>query len=212
MSKDPTQKQCTICGARLNNGVCSFCAADDSYIKRDIEQYNEIDSETSDVSFKLALALVKNIELWEKAQRRPVEHYFMKLEKEKGLRLKSNSLKQAYYVGRAFPDLLDCPPKKRLSFSCYREIATAGISQETKEKIRLIAEEERMKRDEVRRLIKRECKNEWIGNPALGEEIIYLYDEDFMREIAAYLERHRGGIKRGTIVILKYRNKRRKKK
>ena len=188
---------------------CLFCAQEGVYFQRDVEVYAGIYIKTSNVSFELAFELDRRIKIWKEASKNLYLGDYLKAIKEsERIRWSENSLRQAYTVALEFPDLSE-KSENRLCFSSYREIANSGISLEEKHKIRKIAENEKLRFEEVRKLIKKEYKKEEVkktNNSEIKEGIVYHTDEDFVKEIKEFFQRHKD-LKGGTTIILKYKNR-----
>lgn len=188
---------------------CFFCAQEGIYFQRDTEVYEEIYIKTSNVSFELAFELDKRIKIWKEATKNPcLGDYFKAIKKSKRIRWSENSLRQAYSVALEFPDLSE-KRENRLCFSSYREIANSGISPEEKQEIRKIAEDEKLRFEEVRKLIKTEYKKEEVKETVdseIKEEIVYHTGEDFVKEIKKFLQRHKD-LEAGTTIILEFKKK-----
>lgn len=187
---------------------CFFCAQEGVYFQRDTEVFEEIYSKTSNLSFELAFELAKRIRIWREATEDPyLGNYFKAIKKSQKIRWSENSLRQAYAVALEFPDLAE-ERQNRLCFSIYREIANAGISPEEKQGIRKTAEDEKLHFAEARKLIKTKSKRKEAAKKddiEIKEEIIFHTEEDFLKKIREFLQRHKD-LEGGTTITLRFKN------
>jgi len=188
---------------------CHFCAQEGVYFQRDTEVFEGIYLKSSNLSFELAFELDKRIKIWKEASKNLyLGDYFKAIKKSERIRWSENSLRQAYTVALEFPDLAE-KRENRLCFSSYREIANAGISSEEKQEILKIAEDEKLRFEEVRKLIKNEYKKEEvqeIDNSEIKEEIVYHTEEDFIKNIKKFIQSHKD-LEGGTTITLKFKKR-----
>lgn len=181
---------------------CGFCAKRGIYFKEDASAYEAIYKKTGNISFELAFEIAKRVERWEEAGKDgSLESYFKQIESIMKSGWGRNSLKKAYYVARDFPDLVD-PNKVKLSFSNYKEIVTARLSDINKLKIRQAAEEKGLNSKKIRMLIK-EYQEKVVVNKVENkkETITFHTKEDFLKEVDNFLQRN-NELEAGTRIIL----------
>ena len=183
---------------------CFFCAQGGLYFQRDIEVYEGMYSKTSNLSFELAFELVQRIKVWKEATKNlNLRDYFKAIKKSQKILWSENSLRQAYSVALEFSDLLE-KKQNRLCFSSYREIANSGISSEAKVEIRKTAEEEGLSFKEVRKLIKEKSKRKEEDNVIeIKEKIIFRTEENFLKLIEEFLQKHKD-LEYGTTITLNF--------
>ncbi len=174
-------------GKRVNK-ICYLCSYSKANPGQDAYAYNDLYSNKIDnSSFELACLLSENINLWVKTYDNPEENYFREIENSGKLKFSMNTLRQTYYVIRDFKDVLESSNRK-MSFSCYREIASSGITDEQKVEVRKIAETEKMTQREVRAYIKRVYKNQRIEIHKRIFDFSTL--ENALKEIEIFLKDH----------------------
>lgn len=139
------------------NGVCPLCYESDSFIIKDIFRYNELylyisqnEVKNEKSNFELSKELQERCDRWVKIFNKPKKEYFDKLKKESGLRYTPKYLYRIYRVSEIFPDLGESPT---LNFCVYEKIANSKISQEDKNRIKVIAEENKLSVRKVKELI-----------------------------------------------------------
>ena len=190
------------------NGYCPGCVMSNAYAQRDASKITELYGQVSLSSFKLAAILAEGLKRWKEYHKLSAEKYFKEIVKFAKLDLTFISLKQIYYTGKTFPDLL-CGPEPKLSFTCYREIAIAAISEEGKKKVRQMAEEEKMTSSDVRRLIKNQPKKEKPKTRKKQEieaVITYHSDNDFIKKIKEdFLDKYKENLYGGVPINLKFK-------
>lgn len=181
------------------NNICYACTGGKADPRLDIDIYNDLYSNKIDnSSFEMACLLSKNINLWTETYSMPEENYFREIENSKGLAFSVNTLRQAYYVIRDFNDILESSNRK-MSFSCYREIASSHIPDEQKAEIRKIAEAEKMTQREVRNYIWKNYKNQTVDISTTTFDVSSI--ENSMIEIENFLKDH--NVKTGDEITMK---------
>lgn len=181
------------------NKICYACTWGKVDPRLDIDIYNNLYSNKIDnSSFEMACLLSKNINLWATTYSMPEENYFREIENSKRLIFSVNTLRQAYYVIRDFNDILESSNRK-MSFSCYREIATSHITDEQKAEIRKIAETDKMTQRAVRNYIKKNYKNQTVISYTTTFDVSSM--ENSLMEIENFMKDH--NVKKGDEITIK---------
>jgi len=136
---------------------------DDAFFKQEARKLSISYDLTRRIRFDVAFKMWDSFKEWQ--DRNPhskMGHkYFLREYIKAGdLKQKEKNLRAAFYVAKVFPDLETISNRKK-SFECYRGIATARLSQETKESLRTVMEQvDDIKSPQVKRMIKEAKKNE----------------------------------------------------
>lgn len=199
-------KQTCIHG-KEETDTCFHCASTGVYSRQDACAYAEIYKRSGSVSFELAFELKRRVERWKEGTKSlALEFYFKEIGKNKKIGWGINSLKQAYYVAMQFPEL-DKAEKQKCSFTVYREIANADLSDDQKNEIRTRTETEGLTTQKVRRIIQSEYKNR--NSQEVSESIKYHSDQDFLKKVQEFIAQHEVEPGRCIMVTLKYIKERR---
>jgi RNA polymerase subunit RPABC4/transcription elongation factor Spt4 len=164
--------------------ICPTCKSDNVYIQKDIESLAKRYNKRKPNNFALAFDLKEKFNYWRKIyQINSFGYYLHELEEIGNLKFKPNTLKHAYYVARAFPDL-ENEDKRKLCFSAYSEIANSRLSREEKKKEREKAEEtENVTVNQIRNIIAKKLKDRTIK-----ERFRYDNNEKFLKEIDSFVK------------------------
>jgi len=154
-------------GVSLSEQICHFCLIEGNYITKDELKYlgfyekdgNGLsESEKSSNSFDLASEVMKRVEFWTTIYKTSNKEYFKKYKRHFYTGYTTKYLKRIYFFGLVFPDLLDNPERRILSFSHYKTIANSKLPLNEKHKIREIAEEKKLKIYQIKRFITKSNK------------------------------------------------------
>lgn len=178
---------------------------------KDAQVLRNIHNKKSDYIYILAAKLPRMVERWIKDTGIKTLRYHLK-ELTKKVPHSINTLRQAYYIGKCFPDLIHDPFKRILPQSCYREIAGADIenSEVEKSKLRWEAEEENYTVSQIRDILHERYK---IGRKDRIEKRFEYYPpvSQFVKEIGQYILKHKEIIEGSEIrIIAKFPKKEKK--
>jgi len=164
--------------------ICPACKSSNAYIQKDIESLTNRYNKRKPNNFALAFDLKNKFNHWCKIyQINSFDYYLHELEEMGNLKFEPNTLKHAYYVARAFPDL-ENEDKRKLCFSAYSEIANSRLSREEKKKEREKAEEmENVTVNQIRNIIAKKLKDRTIK-----ERFRYDNNEQFLKELDSFVK------------------------
>lgn len=185
--------------------LCWHCR--DTYAQEDLKYYKAIFDRKGGITFDVAFNLAKRFDRWSELHKsKSIDKYLKELKKTKELQWEINTLKQAYYVVKAFNDL-DKRENRKLRFSHYREIANAYLAPERKQGLRAEAENRGgITVKEIRKLIESEA-NALPEKKTAARTIIYHTEEQFLKDVKAFLDEHTW-IEQGTSLTISGKNKR----
>ncbi|MBF0572107.1 MAG: hypothetical protein HQL12_09615 [Candidatus Omnitrophica bacterium] len=138
---------------------------DDVFFKQEIKELTSSFDLTKKARFEVAFKMWDSFQKWQNRGAGGMGYkYFLKGYIRAGkLQSKEKNLRAAFYVAKAFPDLED-ESKRTKSYECYRMIATAHLSEETKRSLRIAIEQnDDIKSPQIVRMIKEAQKNEGKG-------------------------------------------------
>lgn len=180
-------KKLTICvhGVDKNRPEpCPICKASNAYAKKDVESLARRFDNRKPANFTLAVDIKNRFNQWQKMYKiKSFDYYLHELEESGNFKFKISTLKHAYYVAKAFPDLED-QDKRKLSFSAYSEIANSRISQEEKRIMRQQAEAaDHMTVNKIRNMIAKKMKGRTIK-----ERFRYESKERFLNDVDSFIK------------------------
>lgn len=163
MAKLRYKKQLECIHGIPKSDYCPACEVDNVYIKNDLKSYNDTYDRRRVNNFALAFRIKANFNKWKRRYTTSSIDYYLRLIEEAGKSsLDPNTLKHAYYVSKAFPDL-ETVCNRKLSFSAYSEIANSRITKEDKRLLRKQLEEAgSVTVDKIRNIIAKKIKGRTI--------------------------------------------------
>ena len=159
---------------------------------KDAQILKKIHNKKSDYIYVLASKLPGMVKRWVKDTSVNALRYHLK-ELTKEVPHSINTLRQAYYIGKCFPDLIRDPSKRILPHSHYREIAGADnekVSEIEKIKVRREAEENNYTVKQIRDILREKYK---IGRKDSAERC-FIYSWPFLKfakKLKAFILEHK---------------------
>lgn len=177
---------------------CPICKASNAYVKKDVESLARRHDNKKPANFALAFDIKSRFNKWQKIYKiSSFDYYLHELQESGTLKFNISTLKHAYYVARAFPDLEDAE-KRELPYSAYSEIANSRMSQEEKRKFRQQAENaDHITVSQIRNMISKKMK----GRP-ISDKFKYISKEQFLNDIGTFVEGNIGFFKPNADVFV----------
>lgn len=193
------------CHGNLLTETCLYCVHEGVYFERDRTAYEDIAKRDRNISFDLAFELYERINRWQQASKEvSLKEYFKKVKNGADFDWSVQSLKQAYYVAKEFPDLKEKKNGRR-KFSIYREIASARLTKEQRQEIIQKAEQEKLKVSEVRKLRKQyQGEREDLNK---SRTIVFHSREEFIEKVSRFIAERADIIKEGSKITITVKSK-----